>query len=95
MKLFLLILFIPQVLFSEYRVFELRIVNEKTKKERTVYSTLDWIQYREYHHLSRDERVELVDHWMCWKRSYGIFKPLCKRPVTADTLKAENQEPEG
>ena len=95
MKLFLLILFIPQVLFSEYRVFELRIVNDKTKKSRKVYSTLDWIQYREYHHLSRDERVELVDHWMCWKRSYGMFKPLCKRPVTADTLKAENEGPEG
>ncbi len=95
MKWIVLFLFTPQVLFSEYRVFELRIVNSKTNKSRKVYSTLDWIQYPEYHHLSRDERVELVDHWMCWKRSYGVSKPLCKRPVTADTLKAENEEPEG
>lgn len=95
MNWLILLLFAAQLSFSEYRVYELRIVNTNTKKSRKVYSTLDWIQYPEYHHLKRDERVELVDHWMCWKRSYGMFKPLCKRPVTADTLKAENEEPEG
>ncbi len=93
MKWWMLLFFIPQTLSAEYRVFELKIINEKTQKERTVYSTLDWLQYPEYHHLSRDERIELVDHWMCWKRSYGMFKPLCKRPVTADTLKAEIEGP--
>lgn len=95
MKWFLLLLFNLTFVQAEYRVYELNIVNEKTGKSRKVYSTLDWIQYPEYHHLSRDERVELVDHWMCWKRSYGMFKPLCKRPVTADTLKSENLGPEG
>ena len=95
MKWFVLILFIPQFLMAEYRVFELRIVNTETGKARKVYSTLDWLQYAEYHHLKRDERVELVDHWMCWKRAYGVFKPLCKRPVSADTLKSENEGPQG
>lgn len=84
----------PGFLFSEHRVFKLKIVNNKTKKSRIVHTTLDWLQYHEYHHLSRDESIELVDHWMCWKRSNG-FKPLCKRPVTADTLKSESQPPEG
>lgn len=79
---------------AEYRVYKLRIVNDKTETSRIVHSTLDWLQYPEYHHLLRDERIELVDHWMCWKRSDN-FKPLCKRPVTADTLKSENAEPEG
>ncbi len=95
MYLILALIFYFNVAQAEYRVFELNIVNEKTGKSRKVYSTLDWLQYAEYHHLSRDERVELVDHWMCWKRSDGPFKPLCKRPVTADTLKSENSEPEG
>lgn len=77
---------------GEYRVFELRIVNEKTKTARTVYSTLDWIQYTDYHHLSRDEKIELVDHWMCWKRNDG-FKPLCKRPGTPEGPTSEIQAP--
>jgi hypothetical protein len=94
MKWILWLTFSLVPLFSEYRVYELRITNKKTNKSRTVYSTLDWIQYTDYHHLARDERIEMVDHWMCWKRSEG-FNPLCKRPVTADTLKSENQEPEG
>ena len=92
MKLIVWLVLSPAFLFSEYRVFELRIVNTETDESRTVRSTLDWIQYRDYHHLSRDERVELVDHWMCWKRS-GQFKPLCRRPVTADTLKSEFEAP--
>ena len=94
MKWLILLFFSPGLIFSEYRVFKLRIVNTKTNKSRIVHSTLDWIQYPEYHHLLRDERIELVDHWMCWKRSDG-FDPLCKRPVTADTLKSENEEPAG
>ncbi len=95
MNWFFVLFSVFNMLFAEHRVFELRIVNDKTQKSYTVHSTLDWLQYAEYHHLSRDERVELVDHWMCWRRREGVFKPLCKRPVTADTLKSENAEPEG
>lgn len=94
MKWILWLALSPTFLFSEYRVFELQIVNDKTDKKRKVYSTLDWLQYRDYHHLSRDERVELLDTWMCWKRSKGFEKPLCKRPVAADTLKSESEEPQ-
>ena len=72
----------------------MEILDTKTNKSRTVYSTLDWIQYTDYHRLGRYERIVPVDHWMCWKRSEG-FKPLCKRPVTADTLKSESEQPEG
>ena len=90
MKWLVFLFLSPGLLFSEYRVFQLKITDTKTKKSRTVYSTLDWIQYPEYHHLKLHETVELVDHWMCWKRSDGL-KPLCKRPVTADTLKSESE----
>ena len=83
-----------QLLFSEQRVFKLRIVNTKTKKSHIVHTTLDWNQYIGYNHLSRDERIEVLDHWMCWKRSNGL-KPLCQRPVTLDSLKSESQEPQG
>jgi hypothetical protein len=93
MRWIVLIFWLPSFVWGEYRVFELRIVNDKTKKARTVYSTLDGIQYPQYHHLSRDERIEVLDHWMCWKRSYGMFKPLCQRPVTLDSLKAEIEGP--
>ncbi len=77
-----------QLSFAEYRVYELQITNTKTQKSRKVYSTLDWIQYRDYHHLSRDEEVYMTDHWMCWKRA-DFFKPLCQRPVTEEGLKSE------
>ena len=93
MRFLLVLIFIPSVVCAEYRVFKLRIVNSKTQKSRVVHSTLDWLQYPQYHHLKRDEYVELVDHWMCWKRSDN-FDPLCKRPVTLDSLKSENEQPQ-
>ena len=91
MKWLLYLLLSPGILFSEYRVYKLKITDTKKKKSRIVHSTLDWIQYRDYNHIKIHENIILVDHWMCWKRSDGL-KPLCKRPVTSETLKSESDE---
>lgn len=79
---------------AEYRVFKLKIINTKNKTSRTVHSTLDWVQYHDYNYLQPSEVVRLEDTWMCWKRHHR-FKPLCKRPVTSATLKAENEDAGG
>ena len=73
--------------FAENRVFELKITNTKTKTSRKVYSTLDELQYPFYNHLSRDEYVERVDHWMCWRRPQSMYDPLCKRGMTQEKVK--------
>ena len=94
-KWLLFILLCPVLAFSEYRVFKLKITDTKKKKSRFVHSTLDWIQYRDYHHLQSNETVTLEDTWMCWKRKPAPYAPLCKRPVTQATLKAESEGLEG
>ena len=89
MKCFIILFLSPAFLFAEYRVFELTITNTKTKKSRKVHSQLDAIQYRDYHHLQSWEKLKMTDTWMCWKR-HKAYVPLCKRPVTLDSLKAES-----
>lgn len=87
------LLVLVQLVYSEYRVFELKITNTKTKEFRYEISTLDQYQYQGYLYLNRDETIELKDTWMCWKRG-DQFKLHCRRPVVkADELKAKNLSP--
>ncbi|MCB0377680.1 MAG: hypothetical protein KDD33_04245 [Bdellovibrionales bacterium] len=90
MKWILFLVIGPVMGFAEYRVFKLKITDSKESKSRIVHSTLDGLQYRDYHHLNENESIEVVDHWMCWKRNDGL-KPLCQRPVTLDSLKSESE----
>jgi hypothetical protein len=68
--------------FGEYRVYKLKISNQQTGKSREILSTLMPREYTLYNTLGAFEKIELVDHWMCWKRSDG-FKPLCTRPFAS------------
>ena len=67
---------------AEYRVYKLRITNQQTGKSRDLLSTLMPSEYKTYNTLGSFEKMELIDHWMCWRRSDG-FKPLCTRPFAS------------
>lgn len=64
---------------GEYRVYQLKITDTKTNKTREVLSTMMPAAYIVYYPIRSTEMVEIVDHWMCWKRSDGYKKP-CTRP---------------
>lgn len=64
---------------AEYRVFQLRIENTKTKELRLVESTLDPIQYPYYNTVSADERISYTETWRCFGRT-GDFTPFCPNP---------------
>lgn len=78
-KLIILILLLPLASISEYRAFELNIVNRTSGTSKKVYSTLDHIQYPQYYPLQKDEVAEYVDSWMCWENA-EMYKPLCQKP---------------
>lgn len=78
-RLILFIILFPVFSFSEYRAYELTIVNTESGKTRTIISTLDHIQYPQYYPLNKGEQAEYVDSWMCWHNS-SHFKEVCKKP---------------
>lgn len=78
-KLIILILLLPITSISEYRAFELNIINKTDGTIRKVYSTLDHIQYPQYYPLQKDEVAEYADSWMCWENT-EMYKPLCQKP---------------
>ncbi len=67
---------------AEYRVYELVITDTTTGKSRTVASTLDNLQYRDYYPVKLAETVEIQDTWMCWPRT-DYYKRLCPNPKTS------------
>lgn len=83
-------LFTFHLLMSEYRVFDLLITNEASGQERRVQSILDPWQYGTYHPLKRDEKIEMIDTWMCWRRR-PPKTPLCQRPGGLVPLKSESE----
>jgi len=89
MMAWVLISLFSNLCFSEYRVFELEITNTKTEQSRQVQSTLDHLQYATYFPLKRDEKIRLLDYWMCWRRKEPLT-PLCQRPGESDTPKSES-----
>lgn len=79
-KLFILIfMFSFHSARAEYRVFVLQITNSKTQASRTLYSTLDPLQYKSIYPLALDESINYVDTWRC-KGHTGHFKILCAKP---------------
>jgi len=78
----LFIMFVSFQASAEYRVYKLKITDQKTNKSREILSTLMPREYTLYNTLGSFEKIELMDHWMCWKRSDG-FKPLCTRPFAS------------
>lgn len=79
MNFSLSLLFVAFFAASEYRVYQLKITDTQTKKSREVLSTMMPQAYIVYYPIRSTEMVEIVDHWMCWKRSDGYQKP-CTRP---------------
>jgi hypothetical protein len=72
---------------AEYRLYLLRITDHKTQKTRTLYSTLDPLQYKMISILSPDESIDYVDTWKC-KGNTGGYKIHCAKPLEKI---AENQ----
>lgn len=64
---------------SEYRAFELQIEDTEKGKSRTVFSTLDQLQYPRFHALEKNEVIRYVDSWMCFE-NMSQFRPICKKP---------------
>lgn len=64
---------------AEYRVYQLKITDTLTQKSREVLSTMMPAAYIVYYPIRSSEMVEIVDNWMCWKRSDG-YQKLCTRP---------------
>jgi hypothetical protein len=78
---------------AEYRVFLLKISKPSTDPtkpavERTVQSTLDPQQYRDYYPIALDETVTYTETWRCTGRT-DQFKDLCPNPTSK---KAQNQD---
>lgn len=67
---------------AEYRVYQLKITDTTTKKSREILTTLMPKAYIFYYPIRATEMVEIMDHWMCWKRSDGYQKP-CTRPFAS------------
>ncbi len=74
---------------AEYRVFVLKITNNKTQKSQTRYSTMDPLQYKTIYPLSIDESIEYVDTWRCRGNTSG-FKVLCAKPPKIAENQTEN-----
>ena len=64
---------------AEYRAFRLVIVDALNGSSRTVITTLDPLQYGQYHYLKSTERAQIDATWMCRERSEN-FKPICAGP---------------
>lgn len=72
----------PSPARSEYRAYQLLITDTRANQNRLVISTLDHIQYPDYHHLRRGEAVSIQATWMCRGRT-DLFKPICRNPREA------------
>jgi hypothetical protein len=64
---------------AEYRVFQLTITDGKTGQSRVVLSTLDHIQYPQYHAVNTTDTIAIQATWRCWGRS-DWFKGYCPNP---------------
>lgn len=71
---------------AEYRVFDLRIYTESSS--RSMASTLDPLQYKEYYPLQSNEKIEYTDTWMCKGRTNN-YQDLCPNPRKAQIPEKE------
>lgn len=79
MILFLGAIGLGQQSSGAYRVFQLQIEDTQTNKSRTVLTNLDPDQYPGYYPLPKNQKLLLLDTWMCRGRS-DYFKPPCSKP---------------
>ena len=64
---------------AEYRAFRLVITDPLNGSSRSVVTTLDPLQYGQYHYLKSTERAQIEATWMCRDRSEN-FKAICSAP---------------
>jgi hypothetical protein len=64
---------------AEYRAFELLIENTEKGSSRTVFGTLDHLQYPRIFPLNRGEKISYVGSWMC-RENMSNFKKICAKP---------------
>ena len=77
----LTLIFAPALASAQYRAFELVITDPTTGRERVEISTLDPLQYRQYHPTKPEEQISYRATWMC-KGNTSNFKPICPNPKT-------------
>lgn len=68
---------------AEYRAYQLAIEDQTTGQKRSVITTLDHMQYAEYHPIRSTETVVIEDHWMCRNRtdiSQDPYQRICPNP---------------
>ena len=74
--------------FAEYRVFQLQIENTESGKSRQVQSTMDHLQYPQYHPLEKNEVISYIESWMCWENTNN-FRPACNKQILDPGLLAQ------
>lgn len=79
----ILFILLTNLLWADYRVYELTISNTTTGEQRQVLSTLDHLQYPTYYPLQPNENIEYTDSWMCFG-NYSDFKPYCPNPKASE-----------
>lgn len=79
----MIVFFLSQLLFADYRVYELNVSNQVTGESRVVTSTLDQIQYPSYYPLQPNESIAYKQSWMCFG-NFSKFKKHCPNPKASD-----------
>ncbi len=85
-------LLMTELIYADYRVFVLHLINEKTNVIRQIQTTLDPEQYETIYPLQIDEKLTYVQTWRCRGRT-DFFKPHCDAPSPAgasEPTKAQN-----
>ena len=81
--LILLTTAVPLTALAEYRAYLLVIEDSTTGQKRKVTTTLDNLQYPEYHPVRNTETTSIEDTWMCRQRSdlsQDPYQSICPNP---------------
>ncbi len=88
-------LFLSQSAWASYRVYQIKVIRWGTTgaagPQEMVLSTLDPVQYRQFHGGAKVLQTELVDTWYCPGDTSG--KALCEKPKTAPTRGVASTDP--
>lgn len=100
MKAALFILLLATPSFAAYRLFQLKVLHYdekgKLKRQQTVLTTLDHIQYQHYHSYGAKDKVVYLDSWYCpgdTSRKKHCEKPLEKPPRGPASLDHPKRSP--
>ena len=78
---------------AEYRVYRLGVkYTDKQIKENEVLTTLDDIQYMTYYKVTPQQKVHILQHWMCRGRT-DYFKTYCPAPISKAAAKKKLSGP--